>query len=331
MVRLHVIGFSWFLHSFRGSQPALVETAALSIVLRLLALVSPFAMQTLIDRVLPYERRESLFLIFALLIVVAIFEGLLGYLAERLSTWISSAVSLDLGLRAIGHTFRLPLQSLGRWPVGELLARLGETQAIQAFLSYATVGLALDAAFALFYACVLWMISPQLTGILLASIPIQLILFFVFGPWQRKRFDRAFLQSAAHSGRCVEALGRLTTIKALAAEERILGRLKKTALSSAETALSATNLVALSGNLSSALDKVLISAVIFFGAERVLSGDLSLGQLIAFHLLSSHVSGPILGLARLWDDWQNVQVARRRGGHDHTAWPADAHSARRAR
>ncbi len=47
--------------------------------------------------------------------------------------------------------------------------------------------------------------------------------------------------------------------------------------------------------------------ILFFGAMLVLENSITLGQLVAFHLLAGHVSGPILGLASLWEHWQGIQ------------------------
>ncbi len=311
---MSLLPLAWFRRSFSGRTVQFAEAATLSIVLRLLALVSPFAMQAIIDRILPYQRAESLAIILVLLLAVAAFEALLGFTAGRLGTWIGMGIGRDLALRALRHILHLPLATLQRWPVGQILARIGEIEKVQAFIVYTTSGLLLDAGFSLVYAGVLYTISPFLTGILLLAIPLQLALYFIFGPLERRRFDRAFLAGSFHNARLVESFNHLITLKSLGAEHHALDRLDQSLTENMRQMLVAQNMALSGRSVSSLFDKALVAIVIFFGAREVLAHDMTLGQLVSFHLLSGYVSGPILGLAKLWDTWQNVQIARRRVG-----------------
>jgi ATP-binding cassette, subfamily B, bacterial HlyB/CyaB len=199
---------SWFARSFAGYGSHLAELLTLSIVLRLLALVGPFAMQAIIDRILPFQRSESLTIILVLLLAVALFQAVIGYSAGLLGLWMSTRIGRDLSLRAIAHVFHLPFGTVQRWPVGELVSRIGEIGKIQAFLGYATSGLLLDAGFALVYAAVLFLICPLLTLVLLLAMPLQLALYLIFGPLERRRYDRAFMAGAAYNAKLVDALAK---------------------------------------------------------------------------------------------------------------------------
>ncbi len=311
---IKLLPLSWVSRSFRGMSLALGEWIALSSVLKFLALVSPFAMQVIIDRVLPFERASSLYIILFLLIAVALFESTIGYLLGQVGSWIGNRVSQDLELRIFNHLLKLPFQALSRWPVGELLARINEVDKVRAFLGYATTGLLLDAVFTVIYAGVLFAISPMLTLVLLLAMPIQLALYMIFGPMQRRRFDVSFLAGSRHSARTVETFSNVTSIKSLGAEDKAVVRLQETLTDSTEKNFWSNTLVVFAGAVSEFADKCMVASVIFFGAQLVISKDLSLGQLVSFHLLSGFVAGPILGLASLWDDWQNLLVARRRVG-----------------
>ena len=52
--------------------------------------------------------------------------------------------------------------------------------------------------------------------------------------------------------------------------------------------------------------------IIWVGVSIVLEGDLSLGQLIAFRIIASYVTGPILRLSSLWQGYQQVSVSMER-------------------
>ena len=54
--------------------------------------------------------------------------------------------------------------------------------------------------------------------------------------------------------------------------------------------------------------------IIFFGSQTVFRGEMTLGELIAFHLLAEKVAGPIMSLSSVWEQWQELRVARLRLG-----------------
>lgn len=294
--------------------PFLGEWLLLSSVLKILALVSSFAMQVIIDRILPFERAASLQIIFTLLVGVASFESALSVILGQLNAWYGARVSRDLELRIFDHLLRLPYSITGKWPVGELLARVQEIDKVKSFISYASSSLVLDAAFSVIYAAVLFTISPKLTLVLLLAMPIQLALYMIFGPLQRRRLDKSFVAGSRHYARSIETFNNVLSIKALGAEDHAQLRLDETLTAATDASRWTNTLIVVGNSISAFADKVLVATVIFMGAGLVLENQISLGQLVSFHLLSGYVSGPILGLASLWDDWQNLVVARRRVG-----------------
>lgn len=62
------------------------------------------------------------------------------------------------------------------------------------------------------------------------------------------------------------------------------------------------------------IDKAITISTIYFGAQFVFAGQMTLGELIAFHLLAEKVTGPVQNSASLWESWQNIRVSRQRLG-----------------
>lgn len=66
------------------------------------------------------------------------------------------------------------------------------------------------------------------------------------------------------------------------------------------------------GSASNFLNKISALVVLWFGAALVLSGDLTLGQLIAFRIISGYVTGPMLRLAQIWQNFQETALSLER-------------------
>ena len=62
------------------------------------------------------------------------------------------------------------------------------------------------------------------------------------------------------------------------------------------------------------VQKLVGVGILFFGARLVIEGKLSVGQLIAFNMLSGQVAAPIVRLAQLWQDFQQVGISVERLG-----------------
>jgi ATP-binding cassette, subfamily B, bacterial HlyB/CyaB len=56
------------------------------------------------------------------------------------------------------------------------------------------------------------------------------------------------------------------------------------------------------------------AAILYFGAKLVISGDLTVGELVAFNILASRVNTPVLRLAQIWQDFHQARLSVARLG-----------------
>ncbi len=305
---------SWFGKTLWKFAPFYIELVFLAICLRLIGLVEPFMFQVIIDRILPFQREASLLVVVVIFAAVGLYQLTFEILSELLGMLTANRVTRELGARIYDHLFKLPLGFFRKWSVGETIARIGETDTIRAFLVGTSTGVFLDLVFVFIYIAVLFLLSPQLTLIVLAALPIQVLIYIGFGPFLRRRLRLQFDAGAAHQAQMVENLSGIGAVKALSAESKMLDRLNQTL----QTTLNAGNRVGLlnvwNDKLLFLVDRAVTISIIYFGAQAVFSGQMTLGELIAFHLLAEKVTGPIENFSGLWESWQNIRVSRQRLG-----------------
>lgn len=305
---------AWFTQSSSRYAPMILELMAAAIVIRLLGLVEPFVFQAIIDRVLPFQREATLALIVVVMVLVMLTSSTLHVLSGYLANHMSNRLIAELAARIFRHVIGLPLRYLQHWPVGETLARIGEIGTVKTFLTGTIAGYVLDVVFAGTYIVALLSISPFLTVIVLAILPLQLIAFGIIGPFSRRRMQTSFYAGARHQSRLVETFGNMVTVKALASEARQVERLRETLADSLSAGFRVTKLNLVNDWLGDILGNSTDILVIFFGATLVFANDITLGEMVAFHLLSGKVSGPIISLSAIWEDWQSIRIARLRLG-----------------
>nr|WP_308758048.1 ABC transporter transmembrane domain-containing protein [Bartonella raoultii] len=130
----------------------------------------------------------------------------------------------------------------------------------------------------------------------------------------RRQLRRTFTLQAAHKSRLIESFTNLEAIKAHVKESAHTIRTQETLARSLDQSLTTSKFHLLNGALSHIFGDLFTIFIIFFGAQAVLQNQITLGQLVAFHLLAGNVSGPILSLASLWEEWQHLKISRLRLG-----------------
>lgn len=308
------VPLSWFSTTLRKHSLLYVELTFLAICVRLIGLLEPFVFQVVIDRILPFQREASLIVVIVVLIGANLFSLGFNLLAAFLGVSVANRLTSELGRRLFDHLFRLPLRHFRRWPVGETLSRIGETDTIRGFLIGVTTGASLDLLFIGVYFMVLLSISGKLTMVVAFALPLQALLYMCFGPVLRKRLRAQFDAGSHHQARMVENLSGMTAVKALTAEGAMLSRLSETLAQTLNASRRVYTMNAVSGQLIGLCEKGIFIGVIYIGAQQVFAGELTLGQLIAFQLIAEKIAAPIAGFSKLWQDWQNLRISRQRLG-----------------
>ncbi|MEC3862322.1 peptidase domain-containing ABC transporter [Mesobacterium sp. TK19101] len=308
------IPLSWFGKTLWKFTPLYIELVFLAICLRLIGLVEPFIFQVIIDRILPFQREASLLVVVAIFVAVSLFQLGFEVLSELLGMLTANRVTREFGARIFDHLFKLPVSHFRKWSVGETIARISETDTIRAFLVGTTTGVFLDLIFVFIYIAVLFTLSAELTLIILAALPVQILIYLGFGPFLRRRLRVQFDAGAAHQTQMVENISGIASVKALSAEGKMLERLDETLHANLNAGYRVGLLNIWNDKLLFIVDKAITIGIIYFGAQFVFAGQMTLGELIAFHLLAEKVTGPIENFSSLWESWQNIRVSRQRLG-----------------
>ena len=246
------------------------------------------------------------------LIVLNIFEALLKTLRTYLFVDTTNRIDLTLGSEIIDHLLRLPLRYFEKRPVGEISTRVNELEKIRQFLTGTALTVVLDAVFSVVYIAVMSVYSPLLTAVSLGIIPIFVALTLIFSPTIRRQLRVKAERNAETQSYLVEVLTGIQTVKAQNIELRSRWqwqeRYARYISTGFKTVITSTLASSASGFLNQ-LSRVLIIGV---GAYLVLDSKLTLGQLIAFRIISGYVTSPIMRLAQLWQNFQETALSLER-------------------
>jgi ATP-binding cassette subfamily B protein len=279
---------------------------------QLFGLVNPLLIQQVIDKVIINNSPSALGVLGLLLVVFALFEGLLLCLRTFLFVDTTNRIDLALGTQIIDHLLRLPLSYFDRRSVGEVSSRIGELEKVRAFLTGTALTTILDAIFAVLYIVVMLIYSWQLTLFTLAVIPVLVVLTLSVSPMVRDQLQSRALANARTQSHLVEVLSSMMTVKAQNIELRCRWKWQDLYSDYVAEGFDNTLLSTTAGSISSFLNKLSGLIVIWAGASLVLQGSLSLGELIAFRIIAGYVTGPLLRMTSIWQSVQETALSLER-------------------
>ncbi|MDJ0528510.1 MAG: peptidase domain-containing ABC transporter, partial [Microcystis sp. M53600_WE12] len=305
-------GLSWFWPSVKKHKRVLIEVFIASFFVQLFALANPLMIQVIIDKVIVQNSPETLNTLGVFLLVIAVFEGILTFLRTSLFVDTTNRIDMTLGSEIIDHLLRLPLKYFERRPVGEISTRINELENIRQFLTGTALTVVLDAIFSVIYIVVMLIYSPILTVWALGVVPILVLSTAIFAPIVRRQLRAKAERNAETQSYLVEVMTGIQTVKAQNIELRSRWqwqeRYARYVAEGFQTVMTST----LAGSFSHFFNQLSGLLVLWVGAALVLDGKLTLGQLIAFRIISSYVTSPILRLTQLWQNFQETGLSLER-------------------
>lgn len=307
-------GLGWMLPYMSFYKYGLLEVFIASFITQLFALATPLLFQQIIDRVIGQGSAGALGGFAVLMGLFMMLELIFSSLRTFQFMEISNRIDINIGSSIISRLLRLNARYFEKRPVGELASRLNELDKIRSFLTGTALTVVLDALFALLYFGVMFFYSPLLAGIILASIPLLLIVILGLTPITQKLIrQRAEAHSRTHSY-MVEILNGIQTVKLQNSELTARRNWEARHLDDINKGFNTVVANTASSNALQFINKTTNILVICVGASLVLSNDLTLGQLIAFRIISGYVTQPILRLASTWNNFQEVSMSVERLG-----------------
>ncbi|MCE2434860.1 MAG: peptidase domain-containing ABC transporter [Candidatus Latescibacteria bacterium] len=285
----------------------LIEIMMASLLLNLFGLASPLFTQMILDQVLVHQDNSLLNLMLFGMIIIALFRIATSSLRNYLIGYVGARISISMLSHIYHHLLRLPMRFFALRRTGEIMTRFRESQYLRSLLTETAISAVLDAIMIFVYLGLMFYYHTTLTLWVLAFIPLSIILTLIYTPILKSINQRSFLARSEWSSSLIDSLRGIEVIKTLAVEkstrwsweERLTQEIKI-----GFTAIKTNMLFGSFGQLNNVLGSTI---VLWYGANLVIQGDLSVGQLIAFNMLSGRVLGPIMGLINLWPQ---IQLAK---------------------
>jgi ATP-binding cassette, subfamily B, bacterial CvaB/MchF/RaxB len=283
--------FVTLLRSFPGLGAAALQLMAVSIVLEIIALLTPYYTQIVMDHVLVTGDRDLLTIVALATGFLLVFQTVFTAIRGWAGVVLSQNVGYQLYAHVIRHLFRLPVTFFVRRQAGDLVSRFDSLGQLAHSLTRTSIEIVLDALISIGTVAMMFLYSATLAWISIGTFALMLVVkIIVFSSSQRVVAERTFLDAKRQS-HLIESLRGIHAVK-MAQAEVLRSQQWTTQTRHVLDKDAATERI----NLASTLVQTITTGaahivVIYFAAQMILANQLSVGMLFAFMAYQGNFAG----------------------------------------
>lgn len=308
-------GFKWFMPEILRNGSHFRDVAIAALMSVLIAFATPLFFQILLDRVIPHHSYRTLFAVIVAYTVTMLFEAAFSYIRQYLMIFASNKIDARLAARTFSHLLSLPMQFFEHSTAGVLLRHMQQTEGIRAFLTGRLFQTFLDAAMMPLLLIVLAIYSGWLTVIVLAfSLAIAAVIGLMV-PTFRGYLEQLYGAESSRQADLVETIQGMRTVKSLALEGARTKSWDEKVAQSVRRRATVGYFSTLAVVITQFLQNMMQMTVLAIGAMLVFDGELSMGALVAFNMLSNRVTGPLVQIVSLINEYQQTALSVKMLGH----------------
>ncbi|ABA23981.1 bacteriocin-processing peptidase, Cysteine peptidase, MEROPS family C39 [Trichormus variabilis ATCC 29413] len=290
----------------------LVEVFSASVLIQVFGLITPLFTQLLLDRVIVQGSTLTLNAVGLGLVIFGLFRVALSGLRQYLLDHTANRISISLLVGFIKHTFRLPLSFFESRYVGDIVSRVQENQKIQRFLTGEALSIILDLLTVFIYVALMFWYSSAMALMSLAIVPPFMLLAIIATPFLRRISREVFSATANENSYLIQSLSGIRSIRSMAIEQTVRWHWEELLNNVIRKTFSGQIISNKLQIFSSALETLVTTILLWFGAWLVIQNQLTIGQLVAFNMLLGNIIRPFQRLVVLWNQLQEVVISTER-------------------
>jgi len=274
-------------------------------------MASPLFFQLVIDRVLVHQSMPTLWVLTIGVLIAMAFEGAFSYLRQILMLHATNKIDIRMTRKAFAHLLSLPIDYFETTSAGVVARVMQQLEGVRGFLTGRLFFTVLDTVTMLFYAPLMFSYSPTLGAVVVVFTFLIAGVVAALLPTFKKLLDKLNSAEGNRQAMLVETIHGMRTVKSLAIEPALRKSYDQMSAQTINAHFSVAQL-ALNGNaVTEFLGKLLPVIIIAVGAQSVFDQSMTVGGLIAFQMLSGRVSGPLMALVSLINEYQQTAVSVR--------------------
>ncbi|MBF0183940.1 MAG: peptidase domain-containing ABC transporter [Magnetococcales bacterium] len=305
----------WFMPEIMKNSRYFRDVIVAATMVNLLSFVMPLAFQIMLDKVVPHQSQQTLFTLTVILVIATLFDSLFTYVQQMLMIYATNKIDAQLIVRTFEHLLRLPMPFFESMPTGVLIRHMQQTESIRGFLTGGLFNTLLQASSLPLLLIGLTLYSGVLTSVvLLFTLGIAAIIGILI-PAFKRRLEELYNAEGARNADLVETVTGMRAIKSLALEPLRKAAWDRSVANCIAQRTSVGQFSAIAATLTHLLQGGMGLTVLSLGIYLVFSGDISIGALVAFNMLSQRVTQPLVQIVAMINQYQQTALSVQMLGH----------------
>src|SRR5215813_9608476 len=304
-------GFTWFIPEVVRNGATFRDIAVAAVALQLLALAIPIFVQIVVDKVLVHHSYTTLYVLAAGVGAAVAFDAIFNYLRRILLVYASARIDVRTSIRTFERLLALPIDFFERASAGVITKHMQQVEKIREFLTGRLFLTLLDATSLIVIVPLLFFYSGRLTIMVLGFSALTAAVIAGLIPIYRRKLRVLYEAEGQRQAYLVETIHGMETVKGLATEPLRRRDWDSRCAQAAESRFDVGRISTSAQAVIGLLEKLLTVAVIDFGAVVGFDGEMTVGALIAFNMLSGRVTTPLAQIVGLVQGYQEAGLSVR--------------------
>ncbi|HXA21944.1 MAG TPA: peptidase domain-containing ABC transporter [Acetobacteraceae bacterium] len=301
----------WLVGLVLQEKRSLQEIGIASLTLSFLTIFPPLLVMTVVDKVLTHNSYSTLILLATILCIAVIYETFLGYARRLMILVIGTRIDARLNLHVFNRLLRLPLDYFERHPAGETMYNISQIHRVREFLTGKLMASFLDLMTLSVLLPFLFFLNSSLAWVVLACACVITLIILIYLKPLGFIMARVVAAETNKQSALGETVFGIRTVKSLALEPQRKALWDERIAEAGKWRLAYGKLGNWPQTLITPIERFMWMGVILLGAYWAMSdtSGFQVGSLFAFMMLSMRVAQPLVQLAKMTDEYQDVAQA----------------------
>jgi len=301
----------WLIQLVLEERKSLRNIALASLTISILTIFPPLLVMTTVNRVLQFSSVSTLAVVAAMMAVVVLYESFLGYARRLIISVVGTRLDAKISLHVFNRLVRLPLDYFERHPAGETMYQVTQVYRVREFLTGKLLSTFLDLITLGVLLPFLFYLNATLAWIIVSCAVAIMLIILVFLKPMRDMYARVMAAETWKAATLGETIVGIKTVKAQALEPQRKALWDERVAEAGKWRLAFGELANWPQTLVTPIERAMVFGTMIIGAYLAISlpSGYTVGGLFAFMMLSGRVAQPLVGLARLVEDYEEIGAA----------------------
>ena len=300
--------FSMLSRRIKGMRRVILYVVLIGLFLVVPGLVIPAFSRFFVDTILVAKLTGFLKPLLIAMGLTAILKGVLTWVQQFVLMRFHLKLSLSSSAQFLNHVFKMPVEFFAQRMPGEICNRLLANDNVAALISTKLAGAVINLFCVFFYGILMLRYDVPLTLICLAALGLNFLVLWLTSEPVKIGTLKAQMETGKLYGDTMNGISMIETLKASGLENDFFqqwsGQEAKVVLHNQKM----SRLSQVVAQFPQSLTQILNLFTLVVGAFRVMSGDITMGMLVAFQSLQASFMEPVTEFLQMGKEIQSTQA-----------------------